>query len=115
MSLGRKFHKKRIAFMIIDNEIMFLEHSTMSHYEWYISLNYKKENFKNIVRGYIIDSRAVFYKGDFYYDDEVIKKAKEYGELIKKKYKIKKLELWVGVNVGEIGEIWPPTKLIKEC
>ena len=35
--------------------------------------------------------------------------------MIKKKYKIKKLELWVGVNVGEIGEIWPPTKLIKKC
>ena len=51
MSFGRKFHKRRIAFMIIDNEIMFLEHSTMSHYEWYTSLKYKKEDFKNIVRG----------------------------------------------------------------
>ena len=37
--------------------------------------------------------------------EEALQKAKEYGEMIKKKYKIKKLELWVGVNVGEIGEI----------
>ena len=115
MSFGRKFHKKRIAFMIINNEIMFLENNEMSHYEWYTSLNLNKEDFKNVVRGYIMDSRAVFCKGDFSYDDEVIEKAKEYGEMIKKKYKRKKLELWVGVNVGEIGEIWPPTKLIKEC
>ena len=46
MSFGRNFHKKRIAFMIIDNEILFLEHSTMSHFEWYTSLNYKKGRFQ---------------------------------------------------------------------
>ena len=46
MSMGRKFHKKRIAFMIINNEILFLESSEMSHYEWYISLNLKKQDFK---------------------------------------------------------------------
>ena len=114
MSFGRKFHKSRIAFMIIDNEIMFLEHSTMSHYEWYTSLKYKKEDFKNIVRGYIIDSRAVFYKGDFSYDDEVIKKAKEYGELIKKKYKLKKLKVSVGLKEGKIGEAWSSIKKIEE-
>lgn len=114
MSMGRKFHKKRIAFMIINNEILFLENSEMSHYEWYTSLNLKKQDFKNIVRGYLIDSRAVFYKDDFICDDEVIKKAKEYGEIIKKKYKLKKLKVSAGLNKGEIGEIWSSIMKVEE-
>ena len=114
MSFGRKFHKKRIAFMIINNEIIFLENSAMSHFEWYTSLNLKKEDFKNIVRGYIMDSRAVFYKGDFIYDDEVIEKAKEYGEIIKKKYNIKKLKISAGLKKGEKGEIWSSIMKVEE-
>ena len=37
--------------MIINNEILFLDNSEMSHYEWYTSLNLNKEDFKNIDRG----------------------------------------------------------------
>ena len=57
-----------------------------------------------------MDSRAVFYKGDFSYDDEVIKKAKEYGEFIKKKYKLKKLKVSVGLKEGKVGDIWSSIK-----
>ena len=114
MSFGRKFHKKRIAFMIINNEILFLENSEMSHYEWYTSLNLNKEDFKNIVRGYIMNSRAVFYKDKFSYDDDVIKKAKEYGKIIKQKYKIKKLRVSVGLKEGKIGDVWSSIRNIEE-
>ena len=53
-----------------------------------------------------MDSRAVFYKDDFICDDEVIKKAKEFGEIIKKKYNLKKLKVSAGLKKGEKGEIW---------
>ena len=100
--------------MIIDDEILFLENSEMSHYEWYTSLNLNKEDFKNIVRGYLVGSRAVFYKDNFSYDDDVIEKAKEYGKIIKQKYKIKKLRVSVGLKEGEIGEIWSSIRNIEE-
>jgi len=66
----QKFHVSRIAFMIINNEIIYLENSKMSHIEWYKSLGYKEEDFNNIVRGYTKDNKIIFYKGDFLYDDK---------------------------------------------
>ena len=99
--------------MIMDSEIIFLEKSTMSHYEWYKTLNLKDEDFKNIVRGYIIDSRAVFYKDDFIYDDDVIKKAKVYGRIIKEKYNLKKLRISVGLKKGDNGDIWSSIKKLE--
>ncbi len=113
MDTEQEYHKTRIAFMIIDGEIKFLEYSVMSHKEWYESLSLKQEDFNNIVRGYILDNKAVFYKGNFIYDEEVIKIAEEFSTIIKDKYNIRNLEVWVGVQQGQIGEIWRPIKKIK--
>ena len=68
MNNEQEYHKSRIAFMIINDEIIFLEYSIMSHREWYESLSLKQENFKKIVRGYILENKAVFYKGEFFLD-----------------------------------------------
>lgn len=112
MNNEQEYHKSRIAFMIINDEIIFLEYSIMSNREWYESLSLKQENFKKIVRGYILENKAVFYKGEFKYDEEVIKTAKKFSAIKKDKYNIKNLEVWVGVKQGKIGEIWSPIKKI---
>lgn len=112
MNYEQEFHRKRIAFMIINDDIMFLEYNIMSHKEWYKSLNVKQDNFENIVRGYILENKVVFYKGNFEYDEEVIKAVEKYCPIIKEKYDIKNLEVGVGLIEGKNGESWKPMKKI---
>lgn len=109
----QEFHKSRVAFMIINSEIYFLENSDMSHKEWYLSLDYNIEKFEDIVRGYYREGNIVFYKGDFIYDNYVVKIAKEYSSKVKEYVKDFKAKVYVGVVKGKIGEIWQPDLEIK--
>ena len=109
----QEFHKSRIAFMLIENKIIYLENSSMSHLEWYLSLGYEKEEFKNIIRGYYKEGKIVFYKDDFTYDNEVIEIAKKINDEIKKYANDKNAEVYVGVKKGKIGEIWEPELKIE--
>ena len=102
------FHKSRVAFMIINSEILFLENSGMSHIEWYTSLNYPIENFDNIVRGYYKEGKIIFYKGDFIYDEDVINQANKFANKIKEYVKDNDAKVYAGIIKGEIGEMWPP-------
>lgn len=65
----------RIAFMIINNQILFLKDCVMSHNKWYKSLNLPEEKFSITIRGFVKDNMIIYYKGDFNYDDEVIEFA----------------------------------------
>ncbi|MBO5477217.1 MAG: hypothetical protein J6A15_05630 [Clostridia bacterium] len=108
-----EFHKSRVAFMIINSKIYFLENSDMSHKEWYLSLGYDIEKFEDIVRGYYREGEIVFYKGDFIYDEHVIKLAKQYSQKIKKHVKDFNAKVYVGVIKGKVGQIWQPDLEIK--
>ncbi|MBE6160083.1 MAG: hypothetical protein E7157_03440 [Lactobacillales bacterium] len=109
----QKFHVSRIAFMIINNEIIYLENSKMSHIEWYKSLGYKEEDFNNIVRGYTKDNKIIFYKGDFLYDDETINTAITFAPIIKEYINNENAEVYAGVIKGKIGEQWEPCLKIE--
>jgi hypothetical protein len=63
--------------MIIDNQVKYLTNSSMDHREWYNSLGFDPNNFDNIVRGYVLENKIIFFKGMmFNYDEEVINKAR---------------------------------------
>lgn len=109
----QKFHISRVAFMIIEDKIIYLNNSKLSHIEWYNSLNYDLDKFDAIVRGYYRDGKIVFYKGDFEYDEEVIENAKRYGNEIREYVENKNAEVYVGVIKGKVGEIWPPKMKIE--
>lgn len=108
-----KFHQSRVAFMIIENEVIFLRNSSMSHFEWYLSLGLPSDKFDEIIRGYYKEGRIIFYKGDFLYDDEVIEVAKCYGDYIRQEVGDADALLFAGVKKGEIGEVWDPVIEIK--
>lgn len=108
-----EFHKSRVAFMIIDSKIYFLENSNMSHKEWYLSLGYDIGKFEDTVKGYYREGNIVFYKGDFIYDEQVIKIAKEYSSKVKEYVKDFNAKVFVGVVKGKVGEIWQPDLEIK--
>lgn len=103
-----EFHKKRIAFMIINDEVKYLIDSVMSHEEWFNSLNFNKEDFNTIIRGYYKDNKLIFYKGNFIVDDDVVRIAKEKKDEIIKELDLKDVTVYCGVKKGVIGEEWPP-------
>ena len=105
----KEFHKSRIAFMIINQEVIFLENSPMSHIEWYTSLGLPIEKFDNIVRGYTKDNKIIYYKGDFLYDEEVLDVAKNTSYKIMEYIGNFNLKVFAGVTKGEIGAEWDPT------
>lgn len=109
----KNFHKSRVAFLIYNNKIMFLENSEMSHFEWAKSIGISKEDFNSLTRGYCYKANIIFYKGDFSYDKKVENDALKYCLDVLKHCNLKHAKIYVGVRVG-VGKIWPPDKFIKE-
>ncbi len=109
----QKFHKSRIAFMIIDGELVYLSDSGMSHREWYVSLGLDESLFDSIVRGYYKSGKVLFYKGNFECDDEVINCAASYGNEVKEYVDDENALVYAGVIKGEIGQAWEPLYLVK--
>ena len=103
----RDFHKNRMAFIIIDNIIHFIENSEMSHWEYCQSLNMSKEKFNELTRGYFFEGRIVFYKDNFTYDENVIKEALKFIIQIKEKYKFERADIYFGLIIDKSKIVWP--------
>lgn len=110
----KEFHKKRIAFIIYENKVFYIKDSTFSHWEFAQTLGISKEIFDDLCRGYYLDGKLIFYKGNFIYDDEIIDLAKLHLEEIKKELKLEKVKVYFGQKVGKIGEAWPPDYFFGE-
>lgn len=108
-----QFHQSRIAFMLIDENIIYLENSKMGHDEWFLSLGYPIEEFDLITRGYYKDGKIIFYRGDFVFDDKVISDAKMYSKQIMTYVNDFEAEVYVGVKRGKIGTPWMPILKIE--
>lgn len=107
---SRDFHSRRRAFVIYNDELLFIEQgSSMFHWEFCSSkLNLTKDEFNKLTRGYYLDGILVFYKDHFIYDEDVIKEGLKYVSQIKKTLKIDEVKIYFGVVVGKLGEEWPP-------
>ena len=75
---ARDFHRRRIAFIVIDEKIYYIKNSGQSHWEFCQEKNISKEQFNELTRGYYIDGNIVFYKGNFIYDQALICDAMKY-------------------------------------
>ena len=103
-----ELHKKRIAFMIINNEIMFLQNSPMTHYEWAKSIGADLTNFDKVTRGFVLNNEIFFYQGYFDVNDQVILDAKKYTGIICENFNLKNPNVFAGMEVGEVGTRWNP-------
>lgn len=106
---SRDFHSRRRAFVIYNNELLFIEPgNSMSHWEFCLNkLNLTKDNFNKLTRGYYLNGDIVFYKDNFTYDDVVIKEGIKYINQIKNALNIDKAKIYFGFIVGNPGENWP--------
>lgn len=104
----KDFHKRRIAFIVYEDKVFYIKDSTFSHWEFAQTIGISKEVFDNLCRGYYLDEKLIFYKGNFEYDDELINFAKRYFDEIKRELNLGKVKVYFGQKVGKIGEAWPP-------
>ena len=51
----------RILFIVINGEIKFIQNTTMDHREWYQSLGGNMDEYENVIRGYIMDNKIIFF------------------------------------------------------
>ena len=103
----RDFHKKRIAFIIINNKINFIKNSDLSHWEYCENLNISKDIFNTLTRGYYFNGRIVFYNDNFTYDNNVITEGLKYLVKIKEECKIDKADIYFGLIIDETQTVWP--------
>ncbi len=105
----------RVLFMIVNNQIKYLTGSDMDHREWYNSLGLDINSFDNIVRGYVIDNKIIYFKGMmFNYDEEVIKAARVFTPSIRSYLGNPSLEVYCGIIVNGQGQKWEPVLRINE-
>ena len=104
------FHKKRIAFLIVDGKLLLLKNQKLSHFEWARSIGVSEEEFNNLTRGYVLDGKIVFYKGNFDFDEQVVKDAEDFAEVIKAECGLSFAGVYAGVVISEGGGIYPPKK-----
>lgn len=105
----------RVLFMIVDNQVKYLTGSDMDHREWYTSLGLDPNNFDNIVRGYVLENKIIFFKGMmFNYDEEVINAAKVFTPSIRLSLNNPSLEVYCGIVVNGQGQKWEPVLRINE-
>lgn len=112
MNSAVKFHKERVAFAIVNGEVLYLKNSELSHMGWLVGGGIVKvDKYPKIVRGYYRDGILAFYRGDFKGDLKVERTALEYAERIMQDLGIEEIKsIYCGVVEGEIGEIWKPVK-----
>lgn len=103
----RNFHKQRVAFIIINNEIHFIKNSEESHWEYCQSLNISKETFNTLTRGYYFNGRIVFYNNNFTYDNNVIEEGLKYIVRIKEECNIDKAYIYFGLVIDKTQTVWP--------
>lgn len=101
--------------MIIDNQVKIQQNTTMDHREWYLSLGLDINKFENIIRGYIMDNKIVFFKGStFGYDNEVYTAALTYAKAIRHYLNNETLEVCCGISIDSYTSKWEPILRIKE-
>ena len=104
----------KIIFMIFNNQVMFLQNSTMDHKEWFLSVGGIEDQFENLIRGFILNNKIVFYKGNFSYDQEVLNCASFYGPYIRNVLNNNNLEICCGVLTNGQYNGWEPIVTLNE-
>ena len=107
-----ELHKKRIAFLIIEGQPIFVKNSTKSHLEIVKDLGVDEKDFDKITRGLFRDDYIVFYCGNFETNARVEADAKKYCTEICNNLKLHYVKVYCGVTIGKVGDAWEPLKLI---
>ena len=105
----------RILFLIYNNEVKYLQNTNMDHREWFLSLGGKQEEYDNLIRGFIMDNKILFFKGpEFKYDNEVYNSARKFAKSMRKTLNNNSLVICCGILPGLPGQKWEPILILTE-
>lgn len=104
----------KILFMIYNDEIKFLTNSEMDHREWYLSLGGDINNYDNVIRGFVVNNKIIFFKANLMYDQEVIDMASRCAPVMKQQLKNPNLTVCCGITPGMNGAEWEPILTLKD-
>lgn len=112
------FHKSRIIFAVIDNSVHWTD-EPLSHDEWLSGeYNITEEEFENIPRGYIRKEqntvKIICYEGKKFEKTLITnKQLKALFMIADIQFYYDTIEIYNGVEVGEVGEVWNGKYLIN--
>lgn len=116
-----EFHKKRIPFIIKNDTIIVNNNKEddRDHQHWVLEdFNIGVEEFEKIPRGYMLPDRVQLFIGSgFEAIDDIILTNKLIDELIDIHFKIfgkSNFNIYNGVKIGKIGDIWKPLNTITK-
>lgn len=108
-------NNNKIMFMIVNDDVAYLQNSEMDHREWYISLGLNPDEYENVIRGFVMDGKIVFFKGStFSYDADVMKAAKVYGARMRKTLNNQELGICCGIMINGYNSKWEPIVKIND-
>lgn len=117
---GEAFHKSRLAFAWINGRLVFNRkpNDDRDHQHWLLEdYDIAPEQWELLPRGYIIEGRIQLFVGsDFRPIDTSTVSRKDLSRLYAKHcsmYPSAKCNLYNGVQVGQIGKLWPPIEHIS--
>ena len=103
-----------LIFLIVGDNIKYLDNPTIGHGEFYDSLGLDRNNYQNTCLGTVVDNKIVFYKTDFSYDDYVINCAKMFGLDVMKHINNYDLKVCCGVLLGKQKGDWEPIYTLND-
>ncbi len=98
---ARDFHKRRKAFVVVDDKVYYLSNNGESHWEFCQKMNIKKEIFNELIRGFYLDGDLVIYKNNFSYDAKLVEDAQKYITKIKDDLGVSKMKVYFGMIIPE--------------
>lgn len=105
----------KILFMIFNGEVQYLQNTDMDHREWFLSLGGNQEEYDNLVRGFIMDNKILFFKGpEFKYDNEVYNYARKFAKSMRQTLNNDSLVICCGILPGLPGQKWEPILILTE-
>jgi len=101
---------RRTAFLIVGGKVIYLpKNSDKSHREFAKEIGIDEKTFETLERGYFLKDKIVYFHGsDWSHDERTVAAAKKYSREIMQYCKVERAEIWCGVIVGKVGEIWSP-------
>ncbi|MBR3211046.1 MAG: hypothetical protein IKF71_03805 [Bacilli bacterium] len=104
----------KLLFIVMDGEIKFLKDSTMDHKEWYQSLGGSMDQYDQVIRGYVMEGKIIYFKANLNYDDEVISFALKTGLKMKLQLHDMSLKVCCGIDPGHDGSKWEPILILND-
>jgi len=107
----KKFHNRRIAFYVNEDNIIVFIKKGQSHIEYFNEIGHS-EYINFITRGYVLDDHVIFYKGNNF-DIPKNLTIETILELVSS-MNIPSIK-WIGLGciIGKVGEKWNPKITIK--